>query len=113
MAINPILHRILVKQDSLEDKDDNFAAARRAGIVIVENEHKREQAAIDTGVVVTIGPTAFRDFGLDSPPIKVGDKVVFAKYGGKVIEDPATNEKFVALNDEDVIAVLTKEPQNG
>lgn len=108
MAIKPILHRILVKQDNLAEKDEKFASARRAGIVVVEDEHKREQAAIDTGTVVEIGPTAFRDFGLDVSPIKVGDSVVFAKYAGKAIEDPATKEKFVALNDEDIIAVLTK-----
>lgn len=108
MAVNVILHRVLVKQDNLSEKDAAFASARRVGIEIIESEHKREQAAIDSGTVVAIGPTAFRDFGLDVAPIKVGDTVVFAKYGGKAIEDPATKEKFVALNDEDVIAVLTK-----
>lgn len=108
MAIKPILHRILVKPDNVEDKDDNYAAARRAGIVVVEAERKREQAAIDSGVVVEIGPTAFKDFGLSEAPFKVGDLVVYAKYGGKAIEDPVTKENFVALNDEDVIAIISK-----
>lgn len=107
MAIKPILHRILVKQDKLDEKDEAFAAARRMGIEIIEGERKREQAAIDTGTVLDIGPTAFRDFGVDSSPIKVGDQVVYAKYGGKAITDPVTKEVFVALNDEDVIAVLS------
>lgn len=108
MAIKPLIHRIVVKQDSLDSKDPAFAAARRAGIVVDFKEHDREQAAVDTGVVVSIGPTAFRDFNIEVP-IKVGDVVAFAKYGGKVLTDPADNVKYVALNDEDVIAVLTTE----
>lgn len=108
MAIKPILHRIIVKQDKLEDKDEAFAAARRAGLVIADLEHKREQAAIDTGTVLEIGPTAFKDFGVDAPPIKVGSVIVYAKYGGKAIVDPATKETVVALNDEDVIAIISE-----
>ena len=106
MAINPILHRVLVKQDKLEDKDDAFKQAKALGLYIGDLEQKREQAAIDTGEVVAIGPTAFKDFGLDAPPIKVGQTIVYAKYGGKAIVDPETKETFVALNDEDVIATL-------
>lgn len=108
MAIKPILHRILVKPDDIHAKDAAFAAAKRIGIEIIEAERKREQAAIDTGVVVEVGPTAFRDFGVDNAPIKAGDVVVYAKYGGKAIEDPVTKEQFVALNDEDVIAIISK-----
>lgn len=106
MAVKPILHRILVKQDKLEEKDEAFAAAKRMGITIMDVEHKREQAAIDTGTVVSIGPTAFKDFGTDSP-INVGDVVVYAKYGGKAIKDPKDGSEYVALNDEDIIAIFT------
>lgn len=108
MAIKPILHRLLVKPDSIEDKDDSYRRARAVGIEIVREEREREQAAIDTGLVVALGETVFRDFGSDSP-IKVGDYIVYAKYGGKAIVDPSDNVKYVALNDEDVIAIITKE----
>lgn len=107
--IKPILHRILVRQDKLEDKDEAFAAgARIPGFEVIKDERKREQAAIDTGVVVAIGATAFRDFGVESP-IKVGDYVVYAKYGGKTMIDPEDKTQYVALNDEDVIAIVTTE----
>jgi co-chaperonin GroES (HSP10) len=108
MAIKPILHRIVVKADDIDEKDEHFKRAKEVGILVARNERDREQAAIDTGVVVSIGPTAFRDFGEDAPPIKEGDSVVYARYAGKVIVDPETDEKFVALNDEDVIAIITK-----
>jgi co-chaperonin GroES (HSP10) len=107
VAIKPILHRILVEQDSLESTDDTYRRAKAAGIEVVGTEAQREQAAIDTGKVVEVGPTAFRDFGVDASPIKEGDLVVFAKYGGKAIIDPATKKKYIALNDEDIIAVLS------
>src|ERR1043166_7962533 len=108
MAVKPILHRILVKQDRLEDRDETFKRARAAGIITDFDERKREQAAIDTGVVVDFGPTAFKDFNADNP-LKVGDTVVYARYGGKTIKDPQDGVEYVALNDEDVIAILTEE----
>jgi co-chaperonin GroES (HSP10) len=109
MAIKPVLHRLIVKPDVLEKKDEVFAKAVAAGLdVSFATETQREQAAIDTGQVTAIGETAFRDFGADNP-VKVGDYIVFAKYGGKAIVDPDTKEKYIALNDEDVIAILTKE----
>lgn len=107
--IKPILHRILVKPDLIEEKDEAYKAAKRAGLEIVKNERDREQAAIDTGTVVSYGETVFKDFGVDANPIKVGDTVVYARYAGKVIEDPADKVKYVALNDEDVIAIITTE----
>ncbi len=107
--IKPILHRILIKQDVLEEKDEVFKRARAAGIDLSgSDERTREQAAVDTGTVVSIGATAFRDFGTDSP-IKEGDYIWFAKHAGKTITHPTTKEKLVALNDEDIICILTKE----
>jgi co-chaperonin GroES (HSP10) len=104
--IVPLLHRIIVKQHKLEEVDQTLKRARAAGIVIADHaDTKRAQAGVDKGVVVAIGPTAYRDFQTDVP-IKVGDTVAFAKFSGKVIEDPETSEEYVALNDEDVVAIL-------
>lgn len=109
MAIKPILHRILVKPDSIEDKDEAWKAAKRLGLDIIKDERDREQAAIDTGTVIAYGDTVFVAFGAETNPIKVGDTVVYARYAGKVIEDPADKVRYVALNDEDVIAIITTE----
>ena len=108
MAIKPILHRIIVLPDNIEEKDEHFKRAKEVGLIVARNEREREQAAIDTGKVVDIGPTAFKDFGAEAPPIAVGDYVVYARYAGKAIEDPEDKVKYVALNDEDVIAVITQ-----
>jgi co-chaperonin GroES (HSP10) len=108
MAIKPILHRILVLPDKLEERDEMFKRAKAAGIEIAKEESEREQAAIDTGKVVAMGPTAFQDFNAVNP-LTVDDTVVYARYGGKAIVDPDTKVKYVALNDEDVIAIITTE----
>jgi len=107
--IETVLHRILVKADKLEETDKTYVKAKQLGLHIPEmDDRKRAQAGVDKGVVVSIGPTAFRDFGAESP-IKVGDYVAYARFAGKHIEDPYTNEEFVALNDEDVISIFRPE----
>lgn len=108
MVIKPVLHRVLVKPDEVTDNDPAFAAAKRMGLTLSDKEMEREQGAVDTGVVVMIGATVGRDFG-DSDFVKVGERVVYAKYGGKAIVHPKTKERFVALNDEDVIAIFKED----
>ena len=54
---------------------------------------------------MAVGDTAWKDFGGRAWAC-VGDKVVIAKYGGFVIEDPETKERYRLLNDEDIVAVL-------
>jgi co-chaperonin GroES (HSP10) len=107
--IKVVLHRILIKQDKLEDANKDYVKMRQMGLVLAASEdQKRAQAGVDTGTVVAIGATAFKDFGTTSP-ISVGDKIAYARFSGKFITDPATQEEFVALNDEDVICVFHEE----
>ena len=115
--IIPVGHRVLVKRERVEDHDPTFKQAKAAGIVIPETEDRqRAQAGLDKGTVTAIGPDAWKGFYLAANPsdanlrgfipwATVGDVVVFAKYAGKVIQD-LDNENYVALNDDDIIAVL-------
>lgn len=100
--IVPLGHRLLVKPEKIEDIDPAFAAARRAGLIIETDERKREQAAVDRGVVISMGDTAFVDFG-GVPWCKVGDKIAYTRYGGKMVKDPEDEQEYIILNDEDVI----------
>lgn len=104
MTIKPILHRILVKPDNVLEKDPAFAAAQRLNMVIAGKELDREQGGVDTGTVMDFGPTVFKDFGSENPLV-LGDKIVYARYGGKTVTD-TDNTKYVLLNDEDIIAIL-------
>ena len=94
--ITPLLHRILVKPFKLAEVDKDIARAKALGIELIDSENKREQAAVDRGTVIAIGATAFKDFNTESP-IKVGDVVAFARYGGKTVKDLETDIEYVLL----------------
>lgn len=104
--IVPALHRILIKQDKLEEVDEVYIRARKAGLEIANTDSNlRAQASVDTGTVIAIGDTAFRDFGTTSPIVE-GDRIAYARFSGKFVKDPTTEEEFVLLNDEDVVAIF-------
>lgn len=99
MNLEVLGHRVLVKPDPLEKVS--------SGGIIVVNEasdnFKREEGAIVTGTVVSIGPTAWLDPGLGGTPwVAIGDHVVYGKYAGKKVKDPVTEEEYQILNDEDI-----------
>ncbi len=104
--IEVVLHRVLIKQDKLEDANKDYVKMKELGLVLAEtDDRKRAQAGVDTGTVVGMGATAFQDFNTTSP-IAIGDKIAYARFSGKFITDPSTDEEFVALNDEDVICIF-------
>ena len=102
--IKPILHRILVKPDNVEDADDVIRSARQSGLVVQLD--KREQAAVELGSVVLVGDTSYKEFGTtaEAQGVVPGAKVFFAKYAGKSVKDG--DEKYLLLNDEDILAVV-------
>lgn len=119
--IKVVLHRLLLKRDEPVDTEavQTKKAIAASGLVVPEwvdkdlaNKALRENASMDKGVIVSIGETAFKDYGIESP-VEVGDYISYAKFGGKDVTDPETGEVFVVINDEDVVAILTKEPTVG
>jgi len=119
--IKVILHRILVERDIPEDTDavKTKKEMERLGLLTppkvqeeIEKRALRENASMDKGVVLAIGETAFRDYGIECP-IQVGDYISYAKFGGKDVTDPEDGKVYVVINDEDVVAILRKEPLDG
>jgi len=108
MKFIPLGHRVLVKPQRIEDIDDAYRSAKAVGIVFQELELKKEQLAVDKGIVIDIGSTAFKDFG-GEPWASIGDLVAYARHGGKLIKDPDSDEHYLLLNDEDLICKLVKE----
>lgn len=96
--IKPAGHRVLVKPDAVEE-------ISKGGIVLVQN-NKREKEAQITGVIVAIGPNAWKAYDGGEPWAAVGDRVYFAKYGGELIKDG--DEELRILNDEDITAVFAE-----
>ena len=95
--------RVHVKPDTNETEQ----AAKRAGLVLAPTQDRRtEQLAVDTGVVVAVGPTAWSDYG-GEPWVKVGDKVVYARHAGyRVGED---DNSILVINDGDVVTKILED----
>lgn len=100
MKFNPVLHRVLIKPDRIEEKT-------ASGIIIQYD--KREEAAVEKGTVVLVGSTAYKEFGTTAEEQGVipGARVSFAKYSGKTIMDGDT--KYLCVNDEDIVGVIDNE----
>jgi co-chaperonin GroES (HSP10) len=91
-------HRVLVKPE--------VEKQTASGIIIALDEHK-ERAASMYGTVMDVGESAWMDFRTN-PWCYEGDRVIFAKYAGRVVEDPEQPDtKFIILNDEDILAVVS------
>lgn len=98
--IEALGNRIIIKPDPIEEVSEG-------GIVIAatENYVRSEKAATSTGTVADIGPAAWLDPILGGEPwVNIGDRVVFAKYAGKFVEDPETKEEYVVINDDAIQA---------
>lgn len=104
MTIEVVTFRVLIKQEDVVQAKQVKTSI--PGFVTAVSDEKREQQAHDKGVIVQVGPTAFNDYGTEPP--KVGERVCYAKFAGKEIVDPDTNEMFVVINDEDIVAILRK-----
>lgn len=103
MSINVVGCRILVKPLELEEHDNTFKSAKAAGIVILEQDERKQKINIDKGTVLQIGNKCHEDYVGN---LAVGETIGFAKFGGKFIKDPSTQEELLILNDEDVICIF-------
>jgi chaperonin GroES len=97
--IVPQGHRVLVRPDKKEQKT-------AGGIIIAEQIREKEELAGIFGTLVSIGPDSWKAFGDGQPWAKVGDRVVFSKYGGIVLEDPDDKELYRLLNDDDIYCTI-------
>lgn len=98
-------HRVLVKPEPVEKVSAGGIVIARPG-----QGDKLELMGTDRGTVVDLGPTCWKNYDADLPEwapwCKIGDRVVFARYAGKLVKNPETEEEFFLINDEDIQVVL-------
>lgn len=108
--------RLTIRPDKVVDSEAEKTKkmAENAGFVLpdkvaedLSNEATREQASVDQGIVLGIGPIAFRDYGGD-PWCNIGDYIAYARHAGKWVKDPETDENILVINDEDVVCRINK-----
>ena len=94
MSLKPLEDRIVVKAADAEE-------TTASGLVIPDTAKEKPQQ----GEVIAVGPGRFGDDNERVPmDIKVGDKVVYSKYGGTEIT--IEGEDLLILSGRDVLAVV-------
>jgi chaperonin GroES len=94
MAVNlqPLADRLVVKPIEAEEKT-------KAGIYLPDTAKEKPQE----GKVVAVGPGRQSDDGKRiAMDIKVGDIVIYAKYGGTEIK--IDDEEYMILRESDILA---------
>jgi co-chaperonin GroES (HSP10) len=96
--IQPRGYTVLIKPDPIETEFKNEK------IVIPEFVKDQQRVNIHKGKVLAIGNCAWHGLGDSSPWCKVGDKVIYAQFGGKFVYDK--DEELVLIQDKDVMAIV-------
>jgi chaperonin GroES len=93
-GITPLGERVLVKPLAPE-------TTTLSGIIIPDNSKEKPEQ----GVVVAVGPGKKNDAGHAVPPsVKVGDKVMFSKYGFDEIK--VNGVEYYMVNESNILAIL-------
>ena len=99
MALNikPLSDRVIVEPAAAETQT-------ASGIFIPDTAKEKPQE----GKVVSVGPGRFDESGTKRVPldVKVGDVVIFSKYGGTEVK--YSGQDYLILSARDVLAIVEK-----
>ncbi|MGD0153178.1 MAG: co-chaperone GroES [Thermacetogeniaceae bacterium] len=91
--LKPLGDHVLVKPLSKEEKTVG-------GIILPDTAKEKPQA----GEVIAVGPGRLLDNGTRvQPEVKVGDQVIYAKYGGSEIK--LDSDEYLILRETDILAI--------
>lgn len=90
--IKPLADRVVVKVLTQEE-------VTSGGIVLPDTAKEKPQE----GEVVAVGPGKYEDGKLVPMTVKVGEKVIFSKYGGTEVK--VDGVEYLILRESDILAV--------
>ncbi len=97
MNIRPLHDRVLVKRVEQETKT-------KSGIIIPDTA---QQDKPTEGEVMAVGPGARDESGkIIQLDVKVGDRILFAKWGGSEIK--VEGQEYLIMKESDILAVVGK-----
>lgn len=95
MEIKPLGDRVVVKPLEAENKS-------KGGILLPDTAKEKPQEA----KVVAVGKGKMLENGaIQTPEVKVGDKVLFGKYSGNEITTKE-GEDLLILREDDILAII-------
>ena len=95
VKVNPLADRVVVR--ALEETEQ-----MRGGLYIPDTAKEKPQQ----GEVIAVGPGRFEDGQRVPLDVKVGDTVVYSKYGGT--EVTLEGEDYLVLSARDLLAIVDK-----
>jgi chaperonin GroES len=95
VSLQPLEDRIVVKPSEGEEMT-------ASGLVIPDTAKEKPQE----GEVLAVGPGRFEDGNRVPLDVKVGDKVIYSKYGGTEIK--ISGDELLILSARDVLAIVNK-----
>src|SRR5437773_12426239 len=94
-SLKPLEDRIVVKPSEEEEMT-------ASGLVIPDTAKEKPQE----GEVLAVGPGRFEDGNRVPLDVKVGDKVIYSKYGGTEVK--LAGDELLILSARDVLAIVNK-----
>jgi chaperonin GroES len=95
MKIKPLADRVLVEPS-------NVAESKSAGGIIIPDTAKEKP---HEGKIVAIGPGKTDENGnIIKMNVKVGDKVLYSKYGGTELK--YEGKEYLIMSESDILAIL-------
>jgi chaperonin GroES len=95
VSLQPLEDRIVVKPSEGEEMT-------ASGLVIPDTAKEKPQE----GEVLAVGPGRFEDGNRVPLDVKVGDKVIYSKYGGTEVK--VSGDELLILSARDVLAIVNK-----
>jgi chaperonin GroES len=94
-SLEPLDDRVVVKPAEEEEMTVS-------GIVIPDTAKEKPQE----GEVVAVGPGRFEDGARVPMDVKVGDRILYSKYGGTEVK--IEGEEHLVLSARDILAIVKK-----
>ena len=96
----PVGHRVMIKVKKVEEVTES-------GIILSVGENlEREKYSQEEGIVVGLGPQAFKELGDGTPWCKLGDNVFVNRHSGVFKVDHETKDIYRIINDQDVLGII-------
>ena len=93
MNIKPLADNILIEPLDREERTPS-------GILIPDTAKEKPQE----GLIVAVGPGREEEGKLIKPAVKIGDRVIYKKWGGNEVK--VEGKEMLLVKEEDILAVV-------
>jgi len=105
MKYFPRANLVIVRPDKIDE-------ITKGGLYIPDSAREQHQTAITHGTIIAIGPEADIKFSDDKEGVtkrngKIGERVIYAKYGGSSFR--SDGEEYRVLYDTDIVVSIDED----